>query len=333
MCGHEVLQVSSATSRRGTLTDYDVPTPDPGALPAGYSATAAADGGTTTFTFVRPLNGVAFAALNLLDVEEDASLAVSVAWNSRTGSDFDDQHGAAEKVGSVPLVLFPTSDDAAQIDVEPIGDPTAGRRAHAIFMGLAWLALAPTGIFTARFLKVPGTPMWFKAHRAIMGTVVLFTITGFIIAVVTVADSGRALFGSTHGVLGLVVLCLAVLQPVNAALRPHPEPRSEVRVGWEAGHSWAGRVAAILAMVNCLVGALLWTSPTDTFFIAAWAIAVTAVLATQLGIGDFYIGARLTSQLGDKSDHFDARQRQGLTIIAGYGLIIGLLAIAGIIIL
>jgi len=333
MCDLELLQIATTSSRRGVITGYDLPTADATALPAGYALSSAASGGSTTFTFTRPFDGTSVGALNLLGVEEDGSLPVSIAWNSLAGSSFDTQHGATERVGAVPLVVFPTSADSAQIDVEPIGDPTAGRKAHAICMALAWMAIAPSGIFTARFLKVPGTPMWFKAHRIMMATVLLFTIVGFIIALVTVADSGRPLLESTHGVLGTIVFSLALLQPVNAALRPSPEPRSDVRVGWEAAHSWAGRVAAIIGFVNCLVGALLWASATDTFFVIAWAIATAAACATQVGIGDFYIGARVTSKLGNQSDHFDAKQRKGLTIIAGYGLIVGLLAIAGIIIL
>ena len=133
---------------------------------------------------------------------------------------------------------------------------------HGVFMFLAWGILCPVGMFCARYLK-ERDPLWFKVHRAMMCAGLLCTVIGFGLIVPAILGSGH--FKFAHGAIGLVVVILALLQPVNAVLRPHkPSPGEERSVGrliWEILHRWSGRTAVLLGLINCILGVLIAVAP------------------------------------------------------------------------
>lgn len=126
---------------------------------------------------------------------------------------------------------------------------------HAVLMWLAWLVLAPAGSLIARFgkkleAKVGGKPLWFAAHRVLMPTAAALTLGGFVTAVVMVGSENRA--ATTHAAMGYVVFCLAMLQPFNAVLRPHPGERW--RQAWECLHKGQGHALWILGLWTGVLG-------------------------------------------------------------------------------
>ena len=77
-------------------------------------------------------------------------------------------------------------------------------------------------IIIAKFMRHK-SPLWFKIHRAVQSVGLLFVVAAFIIAVsaFNVFKAGHAPMNLVHGLIGMVVMLLGVLQPINAFFRPH----------------------------------------------------------------------------------------------------------------
>lgn len=158
------------------------------------------------------------------------------------------------------------------------------RYAHAVMMALAWGLAIPVGVISARFGKrVPPTSgpnaCWFVTHRIIQSAGVLVAVIGFILALVMTPSSTH--FSLPHHVLGLVVMILGILQPINAVLRPHvPKPgeaKSTLRLAWEVGHKGSGYVAVILAMATIFLG--IKQLSLSEGWTAAYAVIVALLIA------------------------------------------------------
>ena len=65
-----------------------------------------------------------------------------------------------------------------------------------------------------------GPPLWFQAHRIIQSTGLIISIIAFILALSMVPKGSH--FTKLHHKLGLAVMILGILQPMNALIRPHP---------------------------------------------------------------------------------------------------------------
>jgi preprotein translocase subunit SecG len=124
-------------------------------------------------------------------------------------------------------------------------------------MLLGWGLLLPAGVISARFLKYKG-PIWFHVHRALQIGGLIVASAGWIIALVKfnvfIADArGPAVI---HGSIGIVTMCVGLLQPVNAFFRPHATdgPKSFIRLAWEILHKTSGWTALFLAVVTICLG-------------------------------------------------------------------------------
>ncbi|XP_031558496.1 cytochrome b561 and DOMON domain-containing protein At3g07570-like [Actinia tenebrosa] len=137
---------------------------------------------------------------------------------------------------------------------------------HGIFMFIGWGVLLQLGAFLARYYRHKD-PWWFKMHRALQVVGLLFTIAGLACGIVSV-PFGHLKFA--HSIIGLVVMIVGLLQPLNALFRPHKFPdgsRTIKRIIWEWYHKLAGRAALILALINISLGVFLAVMPT-----VAWAL-------------------------------------------------------------
>jgi hypothetical protein len=170
----------------------------------------------------------------------------------------------------------------------------SGFVAHAVMMILGWGLLLPSGVISARFFKkrkVPGSAIaeqgggsgfmqrpdcWFQMHRAMQVSGLILTLIGTIAIVATVgdaygseghlwsrerdSDTYPSLFNDPHGhgVMGLVIMCMGVQQPVLAIFRPHPTKAGEqptwVRPAWEWCHKGMGYLAILLAVCQIYGG-------------------------------------------------------------------------------
>ena len=129
--------------------------------------------------------------------------------------------------------------------------------AHAALMIAAWALLIPTGILVARHRFV-GDAWWFQLHRGLQLLGLLCTFAGLACIVDSVNKRGVSHFSSTHGRLGLAVVAIAVLQPINAVLRPAATTPgfkpTQRRSTWEVVHRVIGYGCVILAWLNVLFG-------------------------------------------------------------------------------
>lgn len=105
-------------------------------------------------------------------------------------------------------------------------------------------------VFTRPYLH---RPFWFRTHQAVQ---LLAVLTSVVAVVVPFAATGTRGLKWTHGVLGLVVLALVLLQPILGFLRPKKE--SQVRRAWYAAHWLIGLTAVGLAWLNIKLGLELY---------------------------------------------------------------------------
>jgi hypothetical protein len=81
--------------------------------------------------------------------------------------------------------------------------------------------------------------LWFQLHRAIQTTGLIFAIVGFIMALSFVSKGNH--ITATHHKLGLTVMIIGLLQPLNALIRPHPTPRTTMRMVRMHSRLWKSR--------------------------------------------------------------------------------------------
>lgn len=142
-------------------------------------------------------------------------------------------------------------------------------KAHGWLMAIAWGILCPMAIASSVLRRFfPGDGLWFQFHRGLNVSVVLFTVVGFIIAVVALnqdtpdgaaANHFSSEFANGHRLFGLIIFILALMQALGGILRPHlpsnpnkasdeengtpeeaPKPKSIYRKMWELLHKGMG---------------------------------------------------------------------------------------------
>lgn len=142
-------------------------------------------------------------------------------------------------------------------------------RTHGILMMIGWGFLLPAGAILARFGK-HRDPLWFHLHRVIQTVGLILALSGFIYALVRFdALSAPGFSNYYHAVLGIVVMVLGLLQPVNALLRPHKpsdgEAKSTSRFIWEILHKSSGWFACILAVAVIGIGTTILPESNKAF--------------------------------------------------------------------
>jgi len=176
-------------------------------------------------------------------------------------------------------------DGAAVAGALPIPDRQYQRLSHAICMLLGWGVLLPFGACAAAGLKDRlGAPLWFRVHVASQLIGMLIALSGFCIALV---HFGPVSEYGIHGQLGLSVMILGILQPINGLLRPHApkgyDEKTSTRRNWEMLHKCSGWLALILAVPTMGIGTQLLRDRTDADFPGA-ATAITAIFITVVAM-------------------------------------------------
>lgn len=153
--------------------------------------------------------------------------------------------------------------------MEPELDPPALVVLHATCMILSWGFLLPLGAIWARNLrqstrKPYGVPIWFAGHRLIQSTAWFFALVGFACMIAHKQRAGKLAkhFTATHEVVGLVLITLLSLQPLNAMLRHlpfigHPAADGSRTLGrkvWERLHKGIGYSLLFCGMAQACGG-------------------------------------------------------------------------------
>lgn len=127
---------------------------------------------------------------------------------------------------------------------------------HFILMCMAWGAVLPLGAIMSRCFRE--SPNWFWWHRTLQTGGWAMQLMGFVMSVIY-CQMYSAHFQSPHTFIGLFVVIIGTLQPLNAFFRPHnphsaDESKTTARVVWEYVHKWGGWVAIVFGVINTLSG-------------------------------------------------------------------------------
>jgi len=222
-------------------------------LPDGYDdiadATCTQDADSTTLSFTR---SIAAAGANQRSLTPGQLQQVIYA------------HG---NDGQVALAFHGSNAGGQGIDFSTGASAAAEKRKgevalylHLIMMTFAWGGCLPLGVAVAsRTKSVPGAAKgaWFRAHRSLQMIGWAVQLLGFGMAIWYSQVYGSH-FSNVHAIIGIVVVGIGTLQPLNAALRPHPaETKTVSRLVFEIVHKGLGWLAVLLGIANVFIGIVL----------------------------------------------------------------------------
>ncbi|KAL9950259.1 hypothetical protein ACROYT_G042734 [Oculina patagonica] len=208
-------------------------------------------------------------------------------------------------------------------------------KAHGCLMVIAWVGFASIGIFMARYMKVAfgekvllGTKAWFTFHRSLMVLTVLVTIISIIIIFV---HAGRwTKEAGAHPVTGIIVLVLAVIQPIMALFRPHPGEANRYIFNW--AHRGVGLSALIMAVVTVFLGIRLPDASLEDsalYAMIVYCVGVAIVIAFDifLSLKKDTRSASFTPAGGDKDagGHVQLEPAAGDQFVSARQLMLGFL--------
>lgn len=143
------------------------------------------------------------------------------------------------------------------------------RNAHAWLMAISWGVVLPIGACLPRFLHSQD-PLWFKLHRALQIFGVALAFVGFALALTLDGHQNE----KHHRNLGISIQVAAVLMVLLGIFRPNK--KDILRKVWQGVHSWLGRGAIVVAIVNIFFGFALLKPATH------WRILYITVLTTMV---------------------------------------------------
>lgn len=151
--------------------------------------------------------------------------------------------------------------------------------AHGSLMLIGWGLLLPMGAIFAKLFKHRPDGLWFKIHRAMQTFGLVLAIIGWIIALTNFSvfgDVGQMNYN--HGVMGMTVMVIGLLQPLNAVIRPHPpkdgEEKEAKRLYWEILHKGMGYAGLLLAIATIGIGTTLVVPSDQRAFQFAYGLGV-----------------------------------------------------------
>ncbi|XP_060590705.1 ferric-chelate reductase 1-like [Ruditapes philippinarum] len=174
--------------------------------------------------------------------------------------------GFIGKHAKTPTISTQKADFQSFMDISATTVDRSMIKLHGILMTVAWMFFAVMGIFMARFYKLVwpegmewcGQKRWFIVHRSCMVTAFLLTAASFVIIFVHVggyAEIEGTGFEKSHPIIGIVVMCLALINPIMAVFRPHPgTPKRPI---FNVFHKGVGTGAAVCSIVNIFSGTIL----------------------------------------------------------------------------
>ena len=240
--------------------------------------------GATTMTFTRKLVGSMEDAVRSRSIVPGTKQSIISAHGYPGTADFS-YHGPNNGHVLIDFANGSSSDSTKS--------PALLLLFHILLMGASWGALLPWGAALAnRARAVSGRGEWFKLHRTFQYAGWMLQVLGFVVIFANVAKgspNGSGIFQyhfeSTHAKLGLVVVIVGTLQPLNALIRPHPlngktGQKSNLRRFWELWHKGAGWLAILGGLVNVLLGILLLKMQSYSSTL----VVVTALILGLVGV-------------------------------------------------
>ncbi|XP_078656419.1 putative ferric-chelate reductase 1 isoform X1 [Branchiostoma floridae x Branchiostoma belcheri] len=211
-------------------------------------------------------------------------------------------------------------------------------KAHGSLMMIAWICTASVGVLMARFFKhiwpdsqLCKEKVWFAIHRAMMVSTVLLTIIAFIL-IMTYNNWLWAFHAGAHAIVGIIVVILALINPLMALARPHPDQPKRFIFNW--AHWAVGTAARILGVVAIFLGmdlAALDLPPAATFIMVGWVIwhALTEVILEVHNCSTSSKSGRPEEMEMDNAAAADGKSKplRGGSYTGGHGLRKGILGL------
>ncbi|KAG5444099.1 DOMON domain-containing protein frrs1L [Clonorchis sinensis] len=134
-------------------------------------------------------------------------------------------------------------------------------KTHGCLMVLAWVLCASIGVILARYYKelwpnsgLLGERVWFQSHRILQSSCVILTCIAIILAFIYCEGYSRV---STfphyvHPILGLIVFCLALLNPLITFCRCKVDHPDRPWFNWI--HFFIGTFAHVLSVPTMMLG-------------------------------------------------------------------------------
>ncbi|XP_063411610.1 putative ferric-chelate reductase 1 isoform X2 [Mytilus trossulus] len=225
---------------------------------------------------------------------------------------------ASKKKHSITPKISSEKVDLQKYDVIGGSPQNIMLKLHGIMMISAWILCASIGVVVARYYKPVwlekkflGEKVWFTLHRGVMVLAVLFCIAGFTIIFV---DRGTfqeiesdSDFKKAHPFIGIIVMCLAIIQPVMAVFRPHPGDNNRIIFNW--AHWGVGIVSHFLGVLNILIGVLL-----DAMQMPIWVVYVVVAYAVYQFLIEFVLEIYdCVSRRKSASEAYEMRERDSLS--------------------
>jgi len=152
---------------------------------------------------------------------------------------------------------------------------------------LAWGVILPFGVLWARYAKPLPNAIWFQVHQFLQPIGYAIAIAAFIIAWLMV--NGVYFQALAHGVIGVILVALGLIQVLMGIFRPHKEENVEkqrpVRVLFELGHRWNGRAMLLLVIPQIFLGIIAigtWGTPVIIFYAIYVAVIILMVIVLEI---------------------------------------------------
>ncbi|XP_045189026.2 putative ferric-chelate reductase 1 isoform X2 [Mercenaria mercenaria] len=236
--------------------------------------------------------------------------------------------GTIGKHTSAPLVSTVTADFQSVEDISATAIKRPLIKAHGILMVFAWVLFSTLGIFTARLYKTAwpeqvewmGAKPWFVIHRVCMISGLVLTLISFIMIFVDVGkyvEITGSTFKKSHPVLGIIVMCLVVINPVMAIFRP--KPGTSKRIIFRVAHTLVGVAGQTMAIVNLFSGTVLDAIEISSGARIALGIYCGWIFAVEIGLfiydyiicnkgkGKIKVKHELRSSRGDLQENDDKK--------------------------
>jgi hypothetical protein len=184
---------------------------------------------------------------------------------------------------------------------------------HAVLAALAWVIFIPLGAILLR-LNIQ-SPIILKLHAAcqIIAYLIFVVAAGMGIWIVRQASGRVDLFSDPHPIIGLVILAVALFQPLwgiihhrkfkraLAAWKAGQSTRKPGRTGFGRLHLWIGRILITLAIVNGGLGLRLTSEspfPPPTSAKIAYAVVAAVMWLLYVIIVSVFEVRKAASQRG-----------------------------------
>ncbi|XP_064602897.1 uncharacterized protein LOC135468528 [Liolophura sinensis] len=154
---------------------------------------------------------------------------------------------------------------------------------HGILMFLGWGVFLQLGAFVAMYCR-GSSSTWFRFHFGLQTFGLLLSLAGLVFAVLSV-DIFKTHFTQAHSVIGLIVMIVGCLQPLNAVFRPHiSKVKTIKRRVWEFFHKNLGRIVLPLATVNITLGMFVGVVPRPIWiaWVVYWAVLAFMCILAEL---------------------------------------------------